>query len=710
MEYPSFRRDAAVVDDLHGKQIADPYRWLENPDSEESKDFVEKQNLITNKYLHAYPHYDALKNLVTKLHDYPRYGSPDLEGDYVYYMFNSGLQNHAVIYRQKSIYDTANEVFFDPNTLSEDGTTSLSATSWSEDGKLMAYSISVGGSDWRIVKVRDAASKEDLVDHLERVKFSCLSWTHDNKGFFYNMYPEVTTNQAIGTSTGSDYNQKLYYHHLGTPQSEDVMCAEFPENPSWKGSVSVSDDGHYAIMGISRSCESKNALWFCDLRKVNGNIRGILPWVRLFEDFDAEYDVITNEGSLFYIKTNLDAKNHRIIVVDVENPDKANWKVLIPENPKYYLEWATCAAHDKLVLHYIEDVKSAMYVHDLSSGKRLHTFDLGCSAVMQVSRKKKLSQFFYKLQSFTNPGTVYICDLSKPSLEPIVFREIKSPSFNPEDYETKQVFYPSADGAKIPMFITHRKGLIVNEETPCLLYAYGGFHIAVQPYFSARFASFLQAFDGIFAVANIRGGSEYGEEWWQAGSLKNKQNCFTDFQAAAEYLYKEKHTSPKKLVIMGGSNGGLLVGACCNQRPDLFGAAIPMVGVMDMLRFHKFTIGHYWTSDYGSPDQAEDFEVLIKYSPLHNIQPLAGTEHQYPATLVVTADHDDRVSPLHSLKYIAELQHQLGSGKSQANPLMVRVETKAGHGAGKSTTKIIEEITDCLVFCANALNYEWKGA
>ncbi|XP_055334258.1 prolyl endopeptidase-like isoform X2 [Paramacrobiotus metropolitanus] len=710
--YPDVRRDEASVFEHHGDNIADPYRWLEDPDAPETKEFVEKQNHVTNGFLRSYPHYDQLKNMVTKLHDYPRYGAPNIEGQRVYYMFNSGLQNQSVMYRQKSIDDDSSEVFFDPNTLSEDGTTSLSQTSWSEDGRLMAYMISAGGSDWRTIKVMDADTKTDLPDVLERVKFSCLEWTHDNKGFFYNMYPETSAEHAVGTHTGSDYNQKLYYHYLGTPQAKDVMCAEFPENPSWKGGVSVTDDGRYAVMSISRSCESKNAVWYCDLTKV-GDIKGPLPWVKLFQDFDAEYSLITNEGSLFYIKTNLDAPNHKVMVVDVNNPDRNNWKILIPENKKYFLEWACCAAGNKLIVHYIEDVKSAMYIHNLQSGEREYAFDLGCSAVMQISYKKKLSSFFYKVQSFTNPGSVYKCDLSQ-SINPTIFREIKTTAFDPEQYETKQVFYPSKDAVQIPMFITFRKGLKLGPDTPCLLYAYGGFHIAVQPYFSARFVAFLKAFDGIFAVANIRGGSEYGEEWWQAGALKNKQNCFTDFQMAAEYLYQEGYTSRDKLVIMGGSNGGLLVGACCNQRPDLFGAAVPMVGVMDMLRFHKFTIGHYWTSDYGNPDEKDDYDVIIKYSPLHNIRSPDKADVQYPALLVVTADHDDRVSPLHSLKYVAELQHRLCKADAelagrQRNPLMARIETKAGHGAGKSTTKIIEEITDTLVFCARALDYGWKG-
>ncbi|CAG03646.1 unnamed protein product, partial [Tetraodon nigroviridis] len=560
-------------------------------------------------------------------------------GSRYFHFYNTGLQNQSVMYVQESL-DAEPRVFLDPNTFSEDGTVALRGYAFSEDGEYLAYGTSASGSDWveiHFLRVEDALLLED---RLKRVKFSCMSWTHDGKGLFYNSYPDQE-GKSDGTETSTNLHQKLYFHVLGTSQSEDILCAEFPDHPKWMSGAEVSEDGRYVLLSIREGCDPVNRLWYCDLKTIPQGITGLLPWVKLIDNFDAEYEYVTNEDTQFTFKTNLDAPRYRLINIDFACPDPSSWKELLPQ-------------HDKDVI-----------------------------------------------------AIIYHCDLTKEPLQPHIFREVTVKGFNPSDYQTTQIFYPSKDGTQIPMFIVHKKGIELDGSHPGFLYGYGGFNISITPSYSVSRLIFVCHLGGVLAVANIRGGGEYGETWHKAGMLANKQNCFTDFQCAAEYLIKEGYTSPSKLTINGGSNGGLLVAACVNQRPELFGCAVAQVGVMDMLKFHKFTIGHAWTTDFGCSDIKEQFDCLMKYSPLHNIHVPEGNGVQYPAVLLLTGDHDDRVVPLHSLKYIATLQHIVGRSPKQTNPLFILVDTKSGHGAGKPTSKVIQEVADTYAFIAKCLNISW---
>ncbi|XP_064652696.1 prolyl endopeptidase-like [Lineus longissimus] len=701
--YPEARRDDSVSDDYKGKQVPDPYRWLEDPDADETKSFVDAQNAITVPFVSSFSAKEKLKNRITEMWDYPKYSAPFKRGKRYFYHYNTGLQNQSVMYVQDSL-SSEPRVFLDPNELSDDGTTALRSSAFSEDGNVFAYCLSEKGSDWVTVKFRDVATGEDLADVLKNVKFSCLDWTHDHKGVFYNSYP--VDGKADGSETTSNYHQKLYYHRLGEDQTADTLCAEFPDNPQWMGGVEISDCGSFAVLSISEGCKPANRLYICDLNKLENGISGLLPFVKIVDDFEAEYEYITNEGSVLTFKTNLNAPRYKLINIDLENHEMSNWKTLIPEHEKDVLDWSACVNQNKLVMCYMHDVKSSLYLHDLKSGERLMEFPLDVGSVVGYSGRKKDDEIFYKFMSFLTPGRIYRCDLSKGKLEPEVFRDIEVKGFDASKFETSQVFYKSKDGTSIPMFIVHRKGITLNGSNPVLLYGYGGFNIAITPSFSVTRITFMQNLGGIVCVANIRGGGEYGENWHKAGIEENKQNVFDDFCAAAEYLVAEKYTKPELISIMGGSNGGLLVGACANQRPDLFGCVISQVGVMDMLRFNKFTIGHAWTTDFGNPDE-DGFEYIYKYSPLHNIRLPEGDGVQYPSTLLLTADHDDRVVPLHSLKFIAQLQHVFRNSPSQQNPLMIRVDTKAGHGMGKPTAKVIEEATETYSFIALACGLSW---
>lgn len=705
-KYPSPRRDDTVVDDYHGQKICDPYRWMEDPDAEETKEFVNQQNAVTEPFLEKCAAKQQIYDSIKEMWDYPKYGCPKKRGDKYYYFYNTGLQNQSVLYVQDNL-DAEAKPFLDPNQLSDDGTVAINSYEFSEDGKLFAYGLSHKGSDWVAIKFRDCSTGEDLPDVLERVKFTSIAWTHDNKGIFYNCYPEHE-GKSVGTETSSNVDQKLYYHLLGTTQSADVLCAEWPDNPKWMTGVEVSDCGRYLVYMIRQGCDPVNRLYYCDLENLTNGITGILPYVKVVDNFDAEYEYITNEGTLFTFKTNLNASNYKLINIDLSNFSQENWQDLIHEDTVDVLEWAACVHNDRLVLCYLHDVKSVLHLHDLKSGGRVTTFPLDIGSISGYSGKKKDAQIFYQFASFLTPGIIYHCDLTQETLEPKVFRSVNVKGFNAEEFLTDQVFYKSKDGTKIPMFIVHKKGLELNGDQPVLLYGYGGFNISLSPYFSVSRTVFMKHLGGVFALANIRGGGEYGENWHKGGMLGKKQNCFDDFQAAAQYLIDAKYTRPQKIVIQGGSNGGLLVGACINQRPDLFGCAIAQVGVMDMLRFHQFTIGHAWTTDFGCADNEEEFKWLIKYSPLHNIHCPATPDQQYPATLLLTADHDDRVVPLHSLKYIAQLQYTAAKSEHQKNPLMIKVDTKAGHGAGKPTTKVMEELRDVYSFITLNLGLTWK--
>ncbi|XP_048063723.1 prolyl endopeptidase [Megalobrama amblycephala] len=704
-QYPNAYRDESVVDDYHGCKISDPYIWLEDPDSEKTQAFVNAQNQLTLPFLEQCEVRDVFKDRMTELYDYPKYSCPFKRGNRYFHFYNTGLQNQSVLYMQENL-DAEPSVFLDPNTFSEDGTVALRGYAFSEDGEYLAYGTSASGSDWVEIRFLRVDGAVLLEDQLERVKFTCMSWTHDGKGLFYNSYPEQE-GKSDGTETSTNLHQKLYYHVLGTPQSQDVLCAEFPDQPKWMSGAEVSDDGCYVLLSIREGCDPVNRLWYCDLNDVPQGITGLLPWVKLIDNFDAEYEYVTNEGTVFTFKTNLDAPQYRLINIDFAQPSVSQWKELIPQHDKDVIVFATCTYSSFLFVCFLHDVKNVLKMFHLSSGEEIRTFPLDVGSIVGFTGRKKDSEIFYSFTSFLSPAIIYHCDLTKEPLQPHTFREVTVKGFSPADYQTTQVFYPSKDGTQIPMFIVHKKGIKLDGSHPAFLYGYGGFNISITPSYSVSRLIFVRHLGGVLAVANIRGGGEYGETWHKAGMLANKQNCFTDFQCAAEYLIKEGYTSSSKLTINGGSNGGLLVAACVNQRPDLFGCAVAQVGVMDMLKFHKFTIGHAWTTDFGCSEIKEQFDWLIKYSPLHNIRVPEGDGVQYPAVLLLTGDHDDRVVPLHSLKYIATLQNVIGHWPGQSNPLFIYVDTKSGHGAGKPTSKVIQEVADTYAFIARCLNLSW---
>ncbi|XP_035537734.1 prolyl endopeptidase-like [Morone saxatilis] len=705
-KYPAARRDETKVDDYHGSKICDPYTWLEDSDSAETMAFVEEQNKVTMPYLEQCAVQPQFHQRLTELYDYPKYSCPYKRGKRYFYFHNKGLQNQDVLYVQDSL-DGPATIFFDPNKLSEDGTVALKMGRLSEECEYFAYGLSSSGSDWVTVRFMKADDLTSLPDVLERVKFSCLAWTHDAKGVFYNCYPRQE-GKTDGTETTCNINQKLYYHVIGTKQSEDILVAEFPEHPKWHSSVTISDDGRYAVLAITEGCEPVNQLWYCDLQQLSDGITGLLPWVKLVDNFDAQYSYVTNEGTVFTFRSNLDAPRYCLINIDIQKPDRQHWTTLIPQHDKDVLGFVSCVNQHHLLVNYLHDVKDILQVYELSTGQLVRDLPLDVGTVGGLSCKKKHSDFFYKFTSFTTPGIIYHCDLGESNPEPRVFREVEVKGIKQEDYQTTQVFYPSKDGTKIPMFLVHSRGLKKDGTHPVFLYGYGGFEASIQPYYNVAYLLYVRHLGGILAVANIRGGGEYGLTWHKAGSLENKQNCFDDFQCAAEYLIQEKYTTASRIAINGGSNGGLLVAACVNQRPDLFGCAVAEVGVMDMLKFHKFTIGHAWTTDYGCSDDPEQFKWLIKYSPLHNLPPPPYSGPPYPAILLLTADHDDRVVPLHTLKYCAALQHGVGSSPGQRQPLMVRVDTRSGHGAGKPTAKAILEDTHIFSFIAETLGLSWK--
>ncbi|MBN3290835.1 PPCE endopeptidase, partial [Polypterus senegalus] len=703
-KYPDARREESRIDDYHGTKLSDPYRWLEDPDSEETKAFVEAQNLMTMPFLEKCAVGKKFHQKLTEVYDYPKFSCPYKKENKFFYFYNKGLQNQSVLYIQDSL-EGESRIFFDPNLLSEDGTIALCMARVSEDCKYFAYGLSESGSDWVTIKFKTVEEQKDFPETLERVKFSCLAWTHDSKGIFYNCYPK-NDSKADGTETATNINQKLYYHVIGTSQSEDILVAEFPDHPKWCSSAEVSDDGRYVVLSIREGCEPVNRLWYCDLQQLPNGITGILPWVKLIDNFDAQYSYITNEDNIFTFRTNLLSPRYRLININVHKPEPSNWITLIPEHEKDVLDFAACVNNNFLLVDYMHDVKDVLHLYDLKTGKFLKNLPLDVGTISGISCKKKHTDFFYKFTSFTTPGIIFHCDLTSDILEPTVFKEVPIKGINPADYQTIQVFYPSKDGTKIPMFLVHAKGLKMDGSHPVFLYGYGGFNHSIQPSYNVANLLFVRHLNGILAIANIRGGGEYGQTWHKAGCLGNKQNCFDDFQCAAEYLISQGYTTPSKLAINGASNGGLLVAACVNQKPELYGCAVAEVGVMDMLKFHKFTIGHAWTTDYGCSENKEQFEWLIKYSPLHNIPK---TPHApYPAMLLLTADHDDRVVPLHSLKYIATLQHYVGSHPEQKKPLLIRIDTKSGHGAGKPTAKVIEEESHIFSFIAETLGLSWR--
>jgi prolyl oligopeptidase len=677
-KYPPTRK-ADQVDDYHGVKVFDPYRWLEELDSAETKTWVEAQNKLSFDYLAAIPSRNTLKDRITKLWNYEKYGVPFKEGDRYFYFRNSGLQNQSVLYTVTGL-DAPPKMILDPNTMSADGTVAVSGVQVSPDGKVLAYSLSASGSDWQEWKVRDVETGKDLSDHLKWVKFSGVSWTTDGKGFFYSRYDEPKGDSLKATN----YFQKVYFHKLGTPQAEDVLVYERPDQKDWLFGGTVSEDGNYLIVTVFQGTDVKNRVYYKDLKASDSQV------VKLLDDFDAAYNFIGNEGTRFWFQTDLQSPRGKIVEIDVTKPARDNWKVVVPES-KDALQ-SVSFVNNKFILNYLKDAYTQVRIHD-TAGKPLSEVSFpSIGSAGGFGGKAKDKETFYYFTGFTTPTTIYRYDMTTG--KSTIFREPKV-EFNPADYETKQVFYNSKDGTKVPMFITHKKGLKLDGNNPTYLYGYGGFNISMTPGFSVANMVWMEM-GGVYAQPSLRGGGEYGEDWHQAGMKLKKQNVFDDFIAAAEWLIANKYTSTPKLAIGGGSNGGLLVGAAMTQRPDLFGAALPAVGVMDMLRFQKFTIGWAWVSDYGSSENAEEFKALYAYSPLHNIKP--GTK--YPPTMITTADHDDRVWPGHSFKYAAALQ----AAQAGDAPILIRIETKAGHGAGKPTSKTIEEIADRWVFLVKTLN------
>jgi len=679
LTYPTTRQ-ADQVDDYHGTKVADPYRWLEDPDSDETKAWVEAQNKVTFGYLEDIPQRETLKQRITQLWNYEKYGIPYKEGNRYFYFKNDGLQNQSVLYTLTSL-DEEPRLLIDPNTLSEDGTIALSGIAISDDGNRMAYGLSTSGSDWQEWKVRDVETGDDLSDHLKWVKFSGASWTIDNQGFFYSRYDEPNDATKL---EDINYYHKLYYHKLGTDQSDDLLIYHRPDQKEWMFNGSVTEDGHYLIIYVSQGTDPKNLVFYKDLQTPDS------PIVELISEFEANFSLIDNDGSIFWVQTDLDAPRGRVIAIDSHNPGRENWQEIIPQAEETLEDVGVL--NNQFVADYLKDARSSIKIFDLN-GAFVREVELpGIGSAGGFGGKRYDTETFYVFTSFTTPATIYRYDMVTG--ERSLFRQ-PTVDFDPTQYETRQVFYRSKDGTQVPMFITHKKGLTLDGNNPTYLYGYGGFNVSLTPSFSISNLVWMEM-GGVYAIPNLRGGGEYGEDWHQAGIKLNKQNVFDDFIAAAEWLIENYYTRPQKLAIGGGSNGGLLVGACMTQRPDLFRAALPSVGVLDMLRFHKFTIGWAWCSDFGSPENPDEFKALYAYSPLHNLKP--GTA--YPATLITTADHDDRVVPAHSFKFAAALQ----AAHAGDNPVLIRIETKAGHGAGKPTAKIIEEIADKWAFLRRVMD------
>lgn len=677
--YPA-TRTTNQVDVYHGVSVSDPYRWLEDENSAETKDWVEAQNRVTFDYLGKIPQRQAIRDRIKQLWNFERYGVPFKEGGRYFFSRNDGLQNQSVLYTLPAL-DAEPRLLLDPNRLSTDGTVALSGMSISHDGNYLAYGISVAGSDWEEWKIRDVRTGQDTGDDLKWIKFSGASWTKDGSGIFYSRYDEPTEATKM---TAANYYQKLYFHRLGTPQSADKLIYRRDDQKDWGFGGDVTEDGHYLIISISQGTDRRNRVYYQDLTKPDS------PVVELLNDFDAQYDFIDNDGPVFWFRTDLYAPRGRLIAIDIAKPDRANWRELIAQSADTLT--GASVLNNSFVCTYLKDAHSQVRIFSLD-GTFLHDVELpGIGSAGGFGGKRADTETFYSFTGFTTPGIIYRYDLVAGKSS--VFREPKV-DFNPADYETRQVFYTSKDGTRVPMFITSRKGLKLDGKNPTLLYGYGGFDISITPSFSVANLVWMEM-GGVYAVANIRGGGEYGEAWHEGGMKLHKQNVFDDFIAAAEWLITNGYSSTPKLAISGASNGGLLIGACETQRPELYGACLPQVGVMDMLRFNKFTIGWAWMTDYGSPDNEDEFQALHAYSPLHNIRP--GTK--YPPTLVLTSDHDDRVVPAHSFKFAATMQ----AAQAGDAPVLIRIETRAGHGAGKPTSKLIDEAADKWAFLVKSLD------
>lgn len=681
-------RTVDQVDDYHGTKVADPYRWMEDLDSPELKTWIDAENAVTQQYIADAPGREKIKARLGELWNYERFGSsnygliPVKRGDRYFYSRNDGLKNQFEIFVQDGL-DGEPRLLLDPNTLSADGTISLGETGISEDGKYFAYSLSDGGSDWRTIRVRDVASGKDLDDRIEWAKFTGIEFAKDGSGFYYSRYDEPTGENRL---KAVNKFQKIYFHTIGKPQSEDTLVYERKDQPDWGLGATVSDDGKYLVIGVTLGTDERNLLFYKDLSKPDAKV------VELIGEWTATFQFIGNDGPVFFVRTDDEAERGRVVAIDTRKPANANWQERIAQNDSTLTD--VTLINQQFIAGYLKDAHSLVQVYALDGTPVREVALPGLGTVAGFNGGAKSTETFFSFAGFTTPATLYRYDATSGQVS--VFRQPKL-AFDPAAYETTQVFYTSKDGTRVPMFLTAKKGLAKTGDTPTILYGYGGFNIPITPTFSASNIQWLEM-GGLYAVANLRGGGEYGRAWHEGGMKTSKQNVFDDFAAAAEYLIAEKYSQPAKIAISGRSNGGLLVGATELQRPELFGAALPAVGVLDMLRFRDFTIGWAWESDYGSVKNADEFAAIYKYSPLHNVKP--GVE--YPPTLITTADHDDRVFPAHSFKFAAALQAAYKGDR----PMLIRVETRAGHGAGKPTTKIIEEQADIYAFLVKALKMD----
>jgi prolyl oligopeptidase len=681
--YPTTKR-IDVVDDYFGTKVKDPYRWLEDDNAEDTRLWVQAENAVTNAYLEKIPQRAAIRERLTQVWNFEKFSAASVHGGRYFFLRNSGLQPQSVLYVTD---DPAKEgrVLLDPNTLSRDGTVAINGMGFSDDGKLLAYAIADAGSDWQIWKVREVDTGKDLPDEVRWSKFSGASFSKDGKGFYYERYPAPKEGEKL---TALNVNQQVWYHAVGTPQEKDLLVYERPDQPEWGFGADVSDDGRWLVIEARKGTNPERAVFVQDLSKPGSRPEPLLA------KMDAAYDFVDVQGDAFLFLTDRGAPRKRVIAVSLAKPDEPAWKEIIPEAKGQDVLRSVSSVGGRLFAVWMRDVKSAVEVYDLA-GKKIADLPLpGIGTASGFGGTRTDKETFFTFSGFLAPATIY--RLEVPSLVSTVFRKPKV-DFDGSAFEVTQVFYPSKDGTRVPMFLLHRKGVVLDGKNPTLLYGYGGFNVPLLPGFSISRSVWLEM-GGVYAVANLRGGSEYGKAWYDGGRLASKQNVFDDFIAAAEWLQKNGWTSPERLAIAGGSNGGLLVGAVMTQRPALAAVAIPQVGVLDMLRFHKFTIGWAWKSDYGSSETKEGFGVLYKYSPLHNLRP--GTA--YPATLVTTADHDDRVVPAHSFKFIAQLQADQAGPK----PVLARIETRAGHSAGKPTQKAIDEVADEFAFTLKNLGME----
>jgi prolyl oligopeptidase len=681
LPYPNTHKED-VVNDYFGTQVADPYQWLENDTATEVIQWVKEQNKVTTNYLEQIPYREQIKKRLTEIWNFPKYSSPFKEGEWYYFFKNSGLENQSILYRQKGLNGEP-EVFLDPNKLSADGTASLASFTFSKDHKYCAIGIAQSGSDWNELFVMDVATKQKTTDVIKWVKFSGATWYKN--GFYYSRYDEPKKGKEF--SNQNEY-MKIYYHTLGLDQTKDVLVYEDKAHPLRYFNAGITEDERFMFINISEGT-SGNEVLIKDLSKNEKTFS------LLFKGFENNYSIVDNKGDKILATTDKGAAKYKLIEVDPTQPAEKNWKTIIAESDDL-LEGVSYWG-GKLFASYLKDASTRLYKFNGDGSGKEEIQLPGIGTASAIGGKKDDTETFYTFSSFTNPGEIYKYDLTTGKSE--LFRKTEV-NFNAADFETKQVFYTSKDGTKVPLFIMHKKGLKLDGTNPTLLYGYGGFNISLTPSFSVSRIMFLEQ-GGVYVIATLRGGGEYGEDWHKAGMLEKKQNVFDDFISAAEFLISEKYTSSSKLAIHGGSNGGLLVGACMTQRPELFKVAIPAVGVLDMLKYHKFTIGWGWAVEYGSSEKKEQFDYLIKYSPLHNVK--EGVN--YPATMIMTADHDDRVVPAHSFKFAAELQSKQ---QKDGNPTLIRIDSKAGHGAGKPTTKLIEDAADMWSFVLWNLSAEVK--